>query len=307
MHIFTGDSGVTARLRMILISESARIRTVLTRLADYAEQTSEGAASAQILANTTRQALEEQRAETDMAATAMTEMAASISEVSSNVHLTAEEAKSASALVIQGSEVADTTLQVIKALSITVEQVTSAVESLASETDHITSAANLIQSIADQTNLLALNAAIEAARAGEQGRGFAVVADEVRSLALKTRSSTKSIQDVIAALRNSANSAVAIARKGNEDAEQGVQFVSDTKLALEGIKLAMEKINSMSQQMAAAAEEQSHVAEEISRQITHIAETADQSLDTASKASESGQELERTASALYSLTGRFNS
>jgi aerotaxis receptor len=189
---------------------------------------------------------------------------------------------------------------------VTVDQVKSAVESLATETNHINTAASLIQSIADQTNLLALNAAIEAARAGEQGRGFAVVADEVRSLAQKTRASTESIQNIITTLRNSAKHAVDIARKGNADAEQGVQRVSETQQALEGIKSAMERINGMSQQMAAAAEEQAHVAEDIAQQITHIARAADESLDNASKASERGLALQKTAADLHGLTARFN-
>ncbi|WXL24830.1 methyl-accepting chemotaxis protein [Ectopseudomonas mendocina] len=305
-QVFTNDRDITARLRMVLISEGARLRTALTRLDDYAYQTSEAAADAQSLASKTKQALEDQLAEAEMAATATTEMTASINEVASNIQFTAQEAESASLLVERSGEVAHNTLKVIQALSVTVDEITSAVENLASETEQINSAASLIQSIADQTNLLALNAAIEAARAGEQGRGFAVVADEVRSLAEKTRESTVFIQSIVGKLRESARHAVEVARRGNEDAEQGVERVSETQLALEGIRAAMATINGMSQQMAAAAEQQAHVAEDISRQINHIAESADESLATATQTSERGQALEKTAADLHGLTERFS-
>ena len=305
--IFTGRRGVMGRLQMVLISENARIRTALTRLSDYAEQTSEAAAESQDLASKTRQALESQRNETDMASTAMHQMAASIGEVSGNVQLTADEAGSAQRLVSDGSAVADTTLKVIKALLATVEQVTRTVEDLATETTQISKAAELIQAISEQTNLLALNAAIEAARAGEQGRGFAVVADEVRALAQKTRASTESIQQVILRLRDSSKTAVSMAHQGNTEAEKGLNQVELTQQALEGIRAAMDQIGLMTQQMAAAAEQQSSVADTISEQIRHITDSADTSLQLAGQASERGQYLEQTATDLQRLTSRFNS
>ncbi|TVP87683.1 MAG: PAS domain S-box protein [Pseudomonadaceae bacterium] len=304
--IFTGKNGVMGRLQMLLISEGARIRTALTRLSDYAEQTSEAAAASQDLASKTRQALDAQRNETDMAATAMNQMAASISEVSGNVQLTAEEAQSAQRLVDEGASVAETTLSVIQSLLKTVEQVTRTVEELATETAHISKAAELIQAISEQTNLLALNAAIEAARAGEQGRGFAVVADEVRSLAQKTRDSTESIQQVILRLRDSSQAAVSMAHQGNAEAEKGLSQVEQTQQALQGIRAAMEQIGRMTQQMAAAAEQQASVADTISEQIRHIADSADTSLQLAGEASERGQYLEQTATDLQRLTMRFN-
>ncbi|SDT96992.1 methyl-accepting chemotaxis protein [Halopseudomonas salegens] len=305
--IFTGQGGLMGRLQMVLISEAARIRTALTRLTDYTEQTSEAAAESQDLASKTRQALDAQRNETDMASTAMTQMAASITEVSGNVQLTADEAANAQNLVNQGSAVADNTLEVIQALSQTVEQVTRTVESLAAESGQIGKAAELIQAISEQTNLLALNAAIEAARAGEQGRGFAVVADEVRSLAQKTRDSTESIKEVIARLQDSSQVAVNMVHQGNSEVEKGLAQVEQTQQALQGIRTTMEQINRMTQQMAAASEQQARVADTISEQIRHIAGSADTSLKLAGQASERGQYLEQTATDLQRLAERFNS
>jgi aerotaxis receptor len=303
---YTNERGQTAQLQMILISEAARIRTALSRLGDYANQTAVLAKQSGSLAGEAEVALQSQRDEADMAATAMNEMAASITEVSTHIHSTADEARQVNELSLRGSHEAQMTRTVIEKLANTVEEISHSVERVAQESSSIQLAANMIRSIADQTNLLALNAAIEAARAGEQGRGFAVVADEVRALASKTQESTKTIQDIIGSLQQVASQAVSIARQGSEEAHAGVLQVISTQEALNGITAAVDRINQMSHQMAAASEEQAHVAEDISRQITSIAQVSDQNATITAHSSRIGRELEGTASSLHVLVERFN-
>ncbi|WP_410174547.1 methyl-accepting chemotaxis protein [Pseudomonas helleri] len=304
--IYSDTYGPSAQLEMILISEDARLKTALTRLSDLASQVAEAAAHSSLLSNQTENALLEQRAETDMTAAAMTEMAASINEVAGHVQKTAMEAQAANELAEQGDKVAGTSREAIQLLASTVTNISTAVDYLANETQQIMAAAGVIQAIADQTNLLALNAAIEAARAGEQGRGFAVVADEVRALAAKTRVSTQQIQNVIETLKKGADEAVSIAKLGIREADHGVQQVIEAQCALQGIRNAVERISGMSQQMAAASEEQASVAEDIARQINNVAGTVERTAKNANSAVIRGRELESTSRGLNSLVERFN-
>lgn len=303
---YTDEQGTVAQLMMSLISEQAKLRTALSRSGDYANQTEAMAAESGKLAHASELSLQRQRDETDMAATAMTQMAASIAEVSTHIHDTAREAEDVNQLTQVGSQEAGKTRLVIEKLQETVKQISQSVENFADETQSIQIASNMIRQIADQTNLLALNAAIEAARAGEQGRGFAVVADEVRALAFKTQGSTETIQDIIQTLHSAANQAVDIARQGSDEAHAGVDQVIATQNALNGIGVAVEHIHQMTEQMAAASEQQAHVAEDISRQITTIAQVSEQNVDIAASSATLGRELEQTAHEMYALVDRFN-
>lgn len=303
---YTHLHGNAARLAMALISEDARLRTALTRLSDLAVQVQSASAETFQLASQTENDLRQQRGETDMTATAVTEMTASITEVASHVQQTAHEATTANALANDGDRVAERSRKAMEMLASTVGNIGNAVNELAGETQQIMSAAGMIQSIAEQTNLLALNAAIEAARAGEQGRGFAVVADEVRALASKTRDSTQQIQAIIQSLTNKADEAVNIAQVGDKEAAQGLAQVIETQQALLGIREAVSRITGMSQQMAAAAEEQAHVAEDIAQQVTRIAESTDSNVSKADRTMQRGRDLEGTARGLRALVERFN-
>ncbi|MBL0619998.1 methyl-accepting chemotaxis protein [Aeromonas dhakensis] len=302
---YTEETGDLGKLKVAILSQLAHLGTVITRIESAALVVAKESEKGAELTAKTRKDIESQQSETMQVATAMNEMSTTIAEVSKHVSNTAIQADTANHLASKGNEVANVTRSSIQKLKLTVEQIGSSVRGVSEQTARIANAAQMIEQIADQTNLLALNAAIEAARAGEQGRGFAVVADEVRNLARRTQESTKEIYGIVTELTHRAGDAVKIADAGAIDAEEGLSNVIESGKMLSGISESIGQIASMSTQMAAAVEEQAHVAEDINRQIVNISTLADLSNDSSMQLSETTIYLNKIADELHELVVRF--
>lgn len=246
-----------------------------------------------------------QREETDQVATAVNEMAATVHEVAVSASNAASAASHASERTRDGQTIVENTISSIEGLVNDVEQARQVISKLRSESEDIGSVLDVIRGIAEQTNLLALNAAIEAARAGEQGRGFAVVADEVRTLASRTQQSTQDIQHMIETLQQGAENAVSVMKHSHESSEKTREHASSAHRALEEITQSVTKIDEMNTQIASAAEEQSTVSEMISRSVAEIAGLAEGSLHATEQTAHAATELSNTGSRLGALVKRF--
>ncbi len=257
------------------------------------------------VAEKTLGAVMEQRSETDMVASAMNEMSATVQEVARNANQTATASNDADRESKSGVHVAGEALDGIDSLIQDIEKAAVVVRQLEADSASIDTVVGVINGIAEQTNLLALNAAIEAARAGEQGRGFAVVADEVRTLASRTQKSTEEIQRMIEQLQQGVGNAVQAMIAAQLRARSGSDCVARAAQSLGAIADEVGTINEMNTQIATAAEQQSAVAEEINRNITNISRIADTTSADATQTSQISEELVRLAAELNRLVGQF--
>lgn len=247
----------------------------------------------------------QQLSETEQVATAMNEMAATVQEVARNAAAAAEAAHNANTESTKGMKVVQTASNTIQQLANDVESAATVIHELEAHSDNIGSVLDVIKGIAEQTNLLALNAAIEAARAGEQGRGFAVVADEVRTLASRTQESTQEIQEMIQKLQAGSKQAVAVMEQGRNQAQTGSEQANDASRSLQVIANAVATISDMNTQIASAAEEQSAVTEEMNRNIININHVSEQTATGATQTTAASEELARLAANLQGLIGQF--
>lgn len=246
-----------------------------------------------------------QRSEVDQLATAINEMASTVQEVARNAAHAADAATEADRAASSGNADVERTSAAISALAKELSTTADVINMLSRDSAQIGSVLDVIKGVAEQTNLLALNAAIEAARAGEQGRGFAVVADEVRTLAQRTQSSTNEIQVIITGIQTHAQEIVTAITQNQKRADDAVTQASQARNSLQVITNAVAQISDMNTQIASAAEEQGAVAEEINRNISNISSAAESSAVTAEHNATSGAELARLSETLRHTASQF--
>lgn len=280
-------------------------QALIRHLTDTATQLAAASEEMSAISAQVSQAATAQGDQTSMVATAVSEMSLAVQDVARNAQATASNAADANKEARQGSELVQSNLTSIQGLSVSVEKAGDVIDTLHSQSDEISKVLGVIQSIAEQTNLLALNAAIEAARAGEAGRGFAVVADEVRSLAGNTQKATESIRSMIDALQGGARSAVSAMQLSREQAQNSVSNAREAGEVLNHIAHAIEGIADGNVQISAATEEQTAVANEISQNISRLNDSISDVVNGAEQSSIASRDLAQLATGLQQQIQRF--
>ncbi len=277
----------------------------ISHVGDAASQLAATAEETAVITEETSQAIDVQLTETTQVATAITEMNSTVEEVASNTTRTAEAASDASSEVTQGQQAMEETISQIEQLLVEINGAAEVIHEVEQNSNEIGSILGVIQGIAEQTNLLALNAAIEAARAGEQGRGFAVVADEVRTLASRTQASTEEINQMIEKLHQGSRRAVGAMETSQNRAQKAVDKAATTGNALRAIVGAVTRINDMATQIASATEQQSAVASEINRNVVQINDMTQQTAAGSQQTAQASEEIATLATRLQEEVSLF--
>ena len=282
-----------------------RLQQFVSEVGEAAGTLASASTELSVITEQTQGSVETQRSQTTHVATAMTEMSATVSEIAGSAASTADAARDADARVSDGAAVVSDASRTIERLAVDVQQMGNVISELEQDSAQIGKVLEVIQSIAEQTNLLALNAAIEAARAGEQGRGFAVVADEVRGLAKRTQKSTSEIQEMIQTLQGRAHAAVSAMDNGQKQAEMSVQRAQAAVASLGLITDSVARISDMSTQIATASEEQSAVAEDVNHSMIQIDQSASETMSSATEIASASRSLAELAERLRTVSSQL--
>ena len=316
MEVIESDSDLTRRIEVVSSDEIGSAATAFNGMMDKllgsvgsvlqsSETLKNSASESKQNSDMVSDNVRRQDEETEQVAHAIGEMSLTVQEVARNAAAAAEAAQASDAAAGHGQRVVDSAVSSIGSLAREVETASDVIRKLAEDSDNIGSVLDVIRDIAEQTNLLALNAAIEAARAGEQGRGFAVVADEVRTLASRTQSSTAEIQEMIQRLQSGTQNAVEVMEKGRNQARESVEQAEEAGKSLVEISETVARISEMNQNIAAAAEEQGTVSRELAQSVEQIRDFSHDSARGAAVNAEFSDQVVTLAEDMYQAVGVF--
>ncbi|HHJ15502.1 MAG TPA: methyl-accepting chemotaxis protein [Gammaproteobacteria bacterium] len=305
VQVNTTRNDEIGQLQTAMARTISQLRNLIMPVNEVAGKLYQTAARMTEITNETCRGVEKQEKEVTSVVTAMNQMTATVQEVARNAALAADAASNADSEANSSSQLLKVTIQAINELAAEVDNTSEAITRLRQDSENIGAVLDVIRSIAEQTNLLALNAAIEAARAGEQGRGFAVVADEVRTLASRTQESTQEIQEMIERLQNGSQNAVSTMGESRNKAHATAKQANKAETSLDTIIQAVSTINQMNVQIASAAEEQAAVAQEINQNVVSIHQVAESSAQHVHEIAENGGQLMSISRKMSELIGHF--